>query len=305
MATVPHRNKRTKSYSDLHIGQEAIGGLSAGILGNIIGYPLDLVKTRMQTSGGSHSINTNMSILGVAGNIVRTEGITALYKGVAPPLISLSLLNTINFTQYCYFREFWGGTNGWDVRNGLAGLSGSPITSSISTVENLVKTQMQLDNVTSKRFKSSWDCVLSLTKSHGMPVLYTGHVINTAREGIFLGTYFYCYEGLRETIITSNMVPPQVAIPVAGGFAGAISWFVSFPLDCIRAGVQGQYLNGIHIRSRTVFQNLIQTRGILGLYSGVKPSIVRAFLVSGSRFSAYEGALWLLRGGRNVGDWRK
>ena len=280
------------------MGQEALGGLSAGIVGTIIGYPLDLVKTRMQTS----SSGKNMSILGVAGNIVRTEGIVALYKGVAPPLISLSLLNTINFTQYCYFREFWGGTNGWDVRNGLAGLSGAPITSFISTVENLVKTQMQLDNVTAKRYKSSFDCVQSLTKSHGISVLYTGHVINTAREATFLGMYFYCYEGLRESILSNHMVPPQVAIPVAGGCAGAISWFVSFPLDCIRAGVQGQDLNGIPIRTRTVFYNLIHTRGIRGLYQGVTPSIVRAFLVSGSRFSAYEGALWLLRGGRNADD---
>lgn len=40
---------------------------------------------------------------------------------------------------------------------------------------------------------------------------------------------------------------------------------------------------------------LLQTKGLTGLYSGVAPSIARAFLVSGSRFSAYEGALWLCR----------
>lgn len=33
----------------INLYQEAIGGLSAGILGTVIGYPLDLVKTRMQT----------------------------------------------------------------------------------------------------------------------------------------------------------------------------------------------------------------------------------------------------------------
>jgi hypothetical protein len=48
-----------------------------------------------------------------------------------------------------------------------------------------------------------------------------------------------------------------------------------------------------------VFQTLLQTKGIRGLYSGVTPSIARAFLVSGSRFSAYEGALWMIRGGRD------
>jgi hypothetical protein len=52
--------------------------------------------------------------------------------------------------------------------------------------------------------------------------------------------------------------------------------------------------------SLKVLWYLMETKGVKGVYGGVSPSIVRAFLVSGSRFSAYEGALWLLRGGRDV-----
>lgn len=285
-----------KSFKDLHIGQEALGGLSAGIVGTVIGFPLDTIKTRMIFAGSSSSI------IGVASSIVRNEGFLSLYKGIAPPLISLSILNTINFSQYCFFRELFGGSIGWDYRNGIAGLAGSPITASISTVENLVKTQLQMDNVSSKpRYTGSWNCVQSLVRSHGPLVLYTGHCINTLREGTFLGTYFFCYEGLREHI--RMWIPTQVAIPVAGGFAGAISWFVSFPLDCVRARVQGQDLDAPgKPRALQVMRQLLEQQGIRGLYSGVTPSIVRAFLVSGSRFSAYEGALWLLRGGRDVHD---
>jgi hypothetical protein len=45
-----------------------------------------------------------------------------------------------------------------------------------------------------------------------------------------------------------------------------------------------------------VFSDLLRRRGVHGLYSGVALSLARAFLVSASRFSAYEGALWVLRG---------
>jgi solute carrier family 25 carnitine/acylcarnitine transporter 20/29 len=80
-----------------------------------------------------------------------------------------------------------------------------------------------------------------------------------------------------------------------------MAWTISFPLDCVRAGVQGQQLHGIHRKTAwQVFLRLIQTKGIKGLYAGVIPSIVRAFLVSGSRFTAYETALWQLRGGRDA-----
>jgi Mitochondrial carrier protein len=185
---------------------------------------------------------------------------------------------------------------------------------------------MQMDNIHKKEFQSSLHCVKTLIQRHGLQIVYTGHGVNTLREATFLGHYFFMYEGLREFFLTRfagstgssgnnhNYLPQHVAIPLAGGCAGAFAWFVSFPLDCIRAGVQGQSLEVVTPTTTTttrrksllspseVFQNLIQTRGIRGLYSGASASILRAFLVSGSRFSAYEMALVLLRGGRKNYD---
>ena len=70
-----------KSWEELHLGEEALGGLSAGIIGTIIGYPLDLVKTRMQTTSTG-----SKNIFGVGKQIVKKEGIGALYKGVVSEL---------------------------------------------------------------------------------------------------------------------------------------------------------------------------------------------------------------------------
>lgn len=90
---------------------------------------------------------------------------------------------------------------------------------------------------------------------------------------------------------------------MAGGFAGASAWAITFPLDCVRAGMQGQPILSSSSSPSTaqfqkqgsleIFKDLLLRKGFTGLYAGVTPSIARAFLVSGSRFSAYEGALWL------------
>ena len=176
---------------------------------------------------------------------------------------------------------------------------------------------MQIDNVRQKQFTGSLHCIKTLVQAHGPHIIYTGHVVNTVREGVFLGTYFFVYEGFREMLFhTALMVTSEGihanketthtwAIPLSGGLAGSIAWFVSFPLACIRAGVQGQSFQKNMPRkgSLDVIKGLLETKGIRGLYSGVSPSIMRAFLVSGSRFSAYETALWLMRGGRdNIHD---
>lgn len=157
---------------------------------------------------------------------------------------------------------------------------------------------MQMDNVTKKEFEGSFHCIRTLVQRHGPLVVYTGTGINMLREATFLGNYFYVYEGLREFLIAQNWLQVQVAVPVAGGFSGALAWFISFPLDCIRAGVQGQTLPA-QKPGLQICKELLRDRGIRGLYSGASASVTRAFLVSGSRFSAYEFALFLLRGGRH------
>jgi hypothetical protein len=126
-----------KSWEELHLGEEAVGGLSAGVLGTVIGFPLDLIKTRMQTG-----FTQQKSIFAVGRSIVKEEGVAALYKGLWPPLISLSILNTITFAQYSFWREFYNANPGWDHRNFYAGLSCSPIAGIVSTVENLVKVSL-------------------------------------------------------------------------------------------------------------------------------------------------------------------
>jgi solute carrier family 25 carnitine/acylcarnitine transporter 20/29 len=266
----------------------------------VVGFPLDLIKTRMQTSGASNGIfSTGL-------HIVRNEGVGSLYKGIAPPLISLTILNITTFTSYSYLHKRLNAHRGWDWRNAVAGGLCGPPSSTISTIENVVKTQMQVDNVSNHRFRGSMDFIRTLVKEKGFPALYTGIGVNTLRETTFISTYFFVYEGLRKELTThvnqgGRLLSPQLAIPVAGGLSGAIAWTVSFPLDCIRAGVQGQELFGVARKGAIqVFRELIAHRGFLGLYAGVAPSIIRAFLVSGTRFSSYEFAVWCLRGGRDV-----
>ena len=342
-----NNEERTQPPISFHLGEEAIGGFAAGIVGTLLGFPLDLAKTRMQTQ----TADGKLSPLSLLRHILKTEGIASLYKGVGPPLLSLSIVNTLSFSSYSYWRQnHFHGSDGWDYRNALSGMMGAPLFGIVTTPENLLKTQMQMDNVqkgnnTMKggvasdptqqlkgRFTGSLHCAKTLVSSHGLPVLYTGHVINTVREAAFVGMYFYCYEGFKVEFtnaignaekLSRSLLKPHIsdsaqetfttslAIPIAGGCAGATSWAFTFPLDCIRAGVQGQPISETYIKKQGALETLKllwQTKGITGLYSGVGPSIARAFLVSGSRFSAYEVAVSLCRwsglspGGRCYGE---
>eukprot|EP00605_Chrysophyceae_sp_TOSAG23-4_P002742 GSChrysophyteH1.ASY1.ANO1.3021.1 assembled CDS len=257
-------------------------GCAAGVVGTLIGYPLDSIKTRMQASHGS----TNM--FSMARHVWIEEGATGFYRGVASPLAALTILNTLNFSSYANFRRLYGvsdenialGKFEWKVP--LAAATVGPLASIISTPFELVKTQMVINN-------------------RNGPV---GPGTPRPSSILFLSTYFMVYEHtksrLSQTLSSTFGMNEQGSIPIAGGIAGALGWFVSFPLDCIKSNIQGvPFENGraaaARPGARQVASRLFRERGVAGLYHGVIPSIMRAFLVSASRFSVYEGALDFLR----------
>lgn len=176
---------------------------------------------------------------------------------------------------------------------------------------------MQVDNIHKKEFQGSWQCFSTLIRVHGPGILLFGTTSTISRDAAYLATYFYVYEGMKATLTGTHplfsqdtsvfSLRPELAVPLAGGTSGACAWLVSIPFDCVRAGVHSQNLeitssNPMRKTGRHVFRELMETRGIQALYRGVTPTVMRAFIVSASRFSAYEIALALFRRQQHNGD---
>jgi hypothetical protein len=261
----------------------------------------------MQSNGSAISLSQASSLIYYEG------GISSFYRGIGSPLLALTLLNTLNFSSYGYFRTKFGVSDiklknrEFEYLVGIAAACAGPIASLISTPFEFIKIQMQLDvknsYPSSPKFKSSLHCANTIGKEYGYTTLYTAHGVNTLREILFLSTYFMMYEHIKQFI--SNSVNSSsksfintIAIPIAGGLSGSIGWFISFPLDCVKANIQGNSNFKSNIKDKKpafkVSLELIKTKGIMGLYSGLAPSIIRAFIVSSSRFSAYEFVLSIL-----------
>lgn len=255
---------------------EAVAGFNAGVVGTVLGFPLDSIKTRMQT--------THSSMFKASRMIFRENGMMGFYRGIASPLLSLTILNTLNFSSYSYFKTWLlsgheGKAIGYlDWRIPAAAACVGPLSSMISTPFELVKTQMQLNNKSSSTAAStsSITTALNLVKSKGFSSLYVGHAINSLREVVFLSTYFTVYETLKLALSTDAMpvhIHPSVAVALSGGMSGALGWLVSFPLDCIKSNIQGQQLmtldrSQLNNSAIKVGRELISRRGLLGLYSG-------------------------------------
>eukprot|EP01134_Creolimax_fragrantissima_P000069 CFRG0069T1 len=76
-------------------------GLGAGFVASVVGSPLDVVKTRVMTNPvDANGIPVYKNAIDCMFKIVRQEGISALYKGIAANYLRVGSFNTVLFLTY-------------------------------------------------------------------------------------------------------------------------------------------------------------------------------------------------------------
>jgi len=315
---------------------EAAAGAWAGLVGTVLGYPLDVVKSRMQTGhAGVKDVPGRATFVATLGRLFLREGVSGAYRGLGPPVCMMMLMNAVNFTAFNRAKEALGvdgpvgigarahedghrrpSASVVDWRVVAAATAVGPPCALIGTPFELVKLQMQMEarhaGHRRKRLESSaFRFAKTLHSTYGWRVFYLGGATNVARECLFNAVFFSTFEHTRfgfADLCEERGIRREVAIATAGGLAGAAAWLLSLPLDCVKSGVQGQDLRnggwdarrGGSRAARIGFAEsaraVFQTRGVFGFFSGAAPSVGRSFIVSGSRFVAFAGGMELLQG---------
>lgn len=97
------RGRRTNTHpDDVVTGNLVTGvmGASSGAFGASIVYPLNVLRTRLQTQGTAMHRETYTGIVDVARKTVRREGYMALYKGLTPNLLKVAPALSITWMVY-------------------------------------------------------------------------------------------------------------------------------------------------------------------------------------------------------------
>ena len=75
--------------------KDLFAGSVAGALGCAVGHPLDTLKVRMQSDPGLYGTASRTLSL-----TLRREGIQGLFRGIAPPLVSIALYQAVCFASF-------------------------------------------------------------------------------------------------------------------------------------------------------------------------------------------------------------
>ncbi|CAN6674647.1 succinate/fumarate mitochondrial transporter [Trichomonascus vanleenenianus] len=90
--------------------QTSIIGLISGAMGPLSNAPLDTVKTRMQRERGLSTESGLGRFTRIFTQLVREEGVHALYRGITPRIMRVAPGQAVTFTVYEYVRNMLDGT---------------------------------------------------------------------------------------------------------------------------------------------------------------------------------------------------
>lgn len=272
---------------------------TAACVADLITFPLDTAKVRLQVQGESHTVSPavqlagneamprEVSYKGVVGTVRKIafhEGPKALYNGLVPGLQRQMAFSAVRIGAYETVKQFYASKAKVDAGLGMflcrigAGLTTGTLAILSAQPTDVVKVRMQAETKLAgepSRYKGVVDAYLTIGKSEGIKGLYKGTMPNIARNCIVnigeIVVYDVCKEALLSNRILSDGIPCHFTAAVMAGFTATL---VASPVDVIKT----RFMNSPKGRYRGAMGCAMETarnEGFFAFYKGFNASFTR------------------------------
>ena len=213
----------------------AVGAI-AGSTGAIAAYPIDFVKSQLQTEEGRLKYKGGFD---AAKDIIATSGPFALYKGLMVNVIGIAPEKTIKLSANSIVRGAMIGYFGYlplageVCAGGIAGFSQVLVTNPLE----VIKLKLQTSKMTVKDVMS---------QVHGIADLYQGAEACIARDVVFSAVLFPLYAHMKVAFAAAIVGGMGVSLEsatfwadlLAGSFAAGPAALISTPADVVKTRLQ-------------------------------------------------------------------
>jgi solute carrier family 25 uncoupling protein 8/9 len=284
-----------KKISQPGLGVQLLTAGSAACIADLITFPLDTVKVRLQVQGeaGSKAVMYNGVFKTVLG-IARDEGPKALYNGIIPGLQRQMAFSAIRIGAYESVKQKYIQMSGVESPMGhlavriAAGVTTGTIAILSAQPTDVVKIRMQaeLRKAGEKpRYNGVMQAYRNVYQVEGWTGLYKGTLPNICRNCIINVGETVVYDAAKDGLIASGYfvdgIPCHFSAAVTAGFCATL---LASPVDVIKT----RFMNSPKGRYRGAMACAIETaknEGFLAFYKG--------FSAGFTRLVAWNVCLWL------------
>uniref|UniRef100_A0A8D8YJ89 Peroxisomal membrane protein PMP34 n=2 Tax=Cacopsylla melanoneura TaxID=428564 RepID=A0A8D8YJ89_9HEMI len=281
----------------------AIAGATGSVIGVTTFYPLEIIKVRSIINNGSSGESKN--VLQKLEQIIKEEGIHALYQGLEPMVKSLCMSNFVYFYTFHALKSIHSGSSGAESSSILTDLCLSSIAGIINVLTTtplwVVNTRLKVSN----QYSGLLHGLIKVYKEEGLASLWNGtfaSLILVSNPAIQMSVY----ELLKRYSVHVNNSSAKFFI--LASLSKIVSTLITYPVQ-IAQNVQRlsktpsspEKEDSEKKKSKRSAQSMIEIimyifkyEGIRGLYKGVEAKILQTVLTAALMFVAYEKIVSLI-----------
>lgn len=271
-------------------------GALAGMSEHLAMYPVDTIKTRMQSYVALRDC-ANSSMLRTTYAILSTDGPRALWRGVGAVALSAGPAHALYFATYEAVRHSLAPRYSTDGRihpgaTALAGACATIVGDGLMTPLDVVKQRMQL--AAQGTYTSVLACARQVYINHGLRAFFASYKATLLMNVPFTAVYFSGYEAAKHAILDWRGIDnSQFSVSshcTAGALAGAAAAAATNPLDVVKTRLQTQGEVGAR-RYRGLADALTSIRveeGWRGLMRGIRPRVLFHMPAAAVCWTTYE-----------------
>ena len=260
------------NYSGNDLYKNLVSGGLSGFTSLTATYPTEYVKTKMQ-------MGSNKSFFNIFSHSLKNGGVSSMYKGYFPTLMSIIPRAAINYTiyEYTFYNLRQKGYTGHFANLFSGMVSGASAGFLLATTVENIKTHSIF-----YKDKNSWEIIKMIYKENGMKGFYRGFIPTIVKESTTYGMRFFIYTTTYKKL-DEEKVPLVLNALGSSALAGFISSFLNNPIDVIQTRKQMP-----KIGLDSTFFGIIKNEGIKELYRGVFIRSIRTIPAAGISFLTYE-----------------
>lgn len=267
-----------------------IAGSVGGIVAVTVGQPFDTVKVRIQTS------NHYKGPADCFNKIIRHEGVSKLFSGMLPPLVTASLVSATVFSTYGYVMKACTpeGQKPSIGATYFAGCVAGLAQSFITCPRDLIKIQLQTRQHAAAKI-GVMKHIQAIYATHGIRGLFRGYQATFYRDVPLFGAYFTTYSLLMSHL--EAPCGPMGSALVSGGLAGVVFWSIIYPIDNVKTQIQMMTNTSTPTpNALRMMVDMFKTKGFRHVYRGLGTTVLRSLPVNAVLFPVYKTCVAVLSG---------
>ena len=238
-------------------------------------------------------------------DVVKNEGLVALWSGLTPTLIMAVPSVVFYYTTYDEMKEIMQTSSNPHIQSFAPFISGSlarMVAAALTSPLELMRTMMQHRN----HGKNVFSLLRHEFRSRGFLSLWRGLSPSLWRDVPFSGIYWLGYERLSKLakahLFQLDPATPAAEVPVsvsfssafiAGAVSGSVAAAVTTPMDVVKTRRQVDlYSDGANTltskRTFSLLRRIAAEEGVGALFSGVGPRVAKVSPACAIMISTYE-----------------